>query len=162
MQLLTPYYETYDPVQLRHFALHGEPPSEEAATYATGAGEPQLHPSVPIPYPPAAPAPHHAHPHPPMLIESNLRFNNLRAAVPLREGDWSYVDTTSLRPMVSYINAHATFLPLAYRLALPVVRILSIGLPFSLATPGGQGGGGLPHGQTPPPGHFSHAHMSHD
>ncbi|KCV71211.1 hypothetical protein H696_02162 [Fonticula alba] len=118
--LLTPYYETYDPVQLRHFALHGEPPSEEAATYATGAGEPQLHPSVPIPYPPAAPAPHHAHPHPPMLIESNLRFNNLRAAVPLREGDWSYVDTTSLRPMVSYINAHATFLPLAYRLALPV------------------------------------------
>lgn len=40
----------------------------------------------------------------------DVNFNNVKAVVPLEDDDWSYLDTTKMRPIVSYINSNFTLL----------------------------------------------------
>ncbi|KAI9164241.1 Mitochondrial distribution and morphology protein 31, mitochondrial precursor [Blastocladiella emersonii ATCC 22665] len=58
---------------------------------------------------------------PVLCMDFDLRFNNIRASVPLYSEDLSYLTTNALvRPVVAYMNAHRTFIPLRCRVALPL------------------------------------------
>jgi hypothetical protein len=61
-----------------------------------------------------APAPEPPPPAPPRLVTTmlDLRLHNLRSSVPLQQGDWGYMDTTLLRPVIAYLNAKPTVLDL--------------------------------------------------
>ncbi|ORZ29507.1 hypothetical protein BCR44DRAFT_1505662 [Catenaria anguillulae PL171] len=80
-----------------------------------------------------------------LLMDLQLKFNNIRASVPLLPpsdpSTPSYLTTTALiRPVVAYMNAHRTAIPLACRLAMPLSdfdgawTIYNAGLSDALAT----------------------------
>ncbi|KAJ3354216.1 Mitochondrial distribution and morphology protein 31, mitochondrial precursor [Allomyces javanicus] len=56
-----------------------------------------------------------------LCMDLDLRFNNLRASVPLYSRDLPYLTTNALvRPVVGYMNAHRTAIPLTCRITLPL------------------------------------------
>ena len=52
----------------------------------------------------------------------DLRLHNLRTSVPLQQGDWGYMDTTMLRPIVAYLNNKPNVLDLSATVKLDQVR----------------------------------------
>jgi len=56
-----------------------------------------------------------------MLIDIDLRFRDLKAAVPLFTSDLSYVNNALIRPIVAFMNANKTLVPIHCR----VVKDLS-------------------------------------
>jgi len=49
-------------------------------------------------------------------------MHNLRSSVPLQQGDWGYLDTTKIRPIVAYLNAKPSVLDLSTTVTLDLVR----------------------------------------
>ena len=43
----------------------------------------------------------------------NVKFNNLKADMPLQPPNWSFLDNALVRPTVAYVNANSTRLPLS-------------------------------------------------
>ncbi|KAG1777774.1 mitochondrial distribution and morphology protein-domain-containing protein [Suillus placidus] len=58
---------------------------------------------------------------PKVVIDIDLRFRDLKAAVPLFTSDLSYVNSALIRPIVAFMNAHHTLVPIHCR----VVKDLS-------------------------------------
>ena len=56
----------------------------------------------------------------PVHVEGKASFNNIKVSVPLQDGAWTYTDTTTLRPLVGYLNSRTTTLPLNISVDLPI------------------------------------------
>ncbi|KIJ68057.1 hypothetical protein HYDPIDRAFT_83753 [Hydnomerulius pinastri MD-312] len=54
---------------------------------------------------------------PRVVIDIDLRFRDLKAAVPLFTQDLSYVNNALIRPIVAFMNAHHTLVPIHCRVA---------------------------------------------
>ncbi|EGO25497.1 hypothetical protein SERLADRAFT_348153 [Serpula lacrymans var. lacrymans S7.9] len=52
---------------------------------------------------------------PKVIIDIDLRFRDLKAAVPLFASDLSYVNSALIRPIVAFMNAHRTLVPIHCR-----------------------------------------------
>ncbi|KAL7413000.1 mitochondrial distribution and morphology protein family 31/32 [Mrakia frigida] len=50
-----------------------------------------------------------------VVMDIDLRFRDLKAAVPFRTGELSYVNSALIRPIVAFINANRTLLPIRCR-----------------------------------------------
>lgn len=62
-------------------------------------------------FPNVVTAPPHAPTEPPqdnVDVALQMRLRNMRATLPTQEGDWGYVETTMIRPMVAFINSHSS------------------------------------------------------
>lgn len=57
-----------------------------------------------------------------LAFRFDLRLRNIRAHVPLHNGDLSPVSSALLRPIVAYINEHRPYVPLTCRFELPASR----------------------------------------
>ncbi|TFK70578.1 hypothetical protein BDN72DRAFT_795132 [Pluteus cervinus] len=57
---------------------------------------------------------------PRIVIDIDLRFRDLKAAVPLFTPDLSYVNNALIRPIVAFINAHRTLVPINCRVVMDV------------------------------------------
>ena len=51
-----------------------------------------------------------------LIMDMRLHLNDVRAAVPLFTTDMSYVNQTLVRPIVAYINAKRTYIPISCRI----------------------------------------------
>jgi len=51
-----------------------------------------------------------------MSIDIDLRFRDLKAAVPIFTNDLSYVNNALIRPIVAFINANRTLVPIHCRI----------------------------------------------
>ncbi|KXS22311.1 mitochondrial distribution and morphology protein family 31/32 [Gonapodya prolifera JEL478] len=68
---------------------------------------------------------------PPLIVQSpagekdvkfffNVKMNNLKAAVPLATPEIGYLQGTMVRPVVAYMNAHRTLVPLQFSFGIPL------------------------------------------
>jgi distribution and morphology protein 31 len=46
-----------------------------------------------------------------LVVDLNVRFNNVKASVPLNTDDLSYLNNALVRPVVAYMNWHRTCIP---------------------------------------------------
>ena len=53
---------------------------------------------------------------PKVVVDIDLRFRDLKAAVPIFTSDLSYVNNALIRPIVAYINAKKTYIPIGCRI----------------------------------------------
>jgi distribution and morphology protein 31 len=91
-----------------HMHAHGS--STAAPPRTTSSHLPQAHPS---PLEEAGPAPSY------MVMDMRIHLNDVRAAVPLfhsRQHLGGYVNATLVRPIVAYINAKRTYIPISCRI----------------------------------------------
>jgi len=57
---------------------------------------------------------------PQVIIDIDLRFRDLKAAVPIFTNDLSYVNNALIRPIVAFINANRTLVPIRCRVVKPL------------------------------------------
>jgi hypothetical protein len=50
-----------------------------------------------------------------------MKFNNLRASVPLQAEELSYANNALVRPIVAYMNANRTVIPLSVVFSMELV-----------------------------------------
>ncbi|CDK24369.1 unnamed protein product [Kuraishia capsulata CBS 1993] len=55
-----------------------------------------------------------------LVLDFQLRINNPRAAVPLFNGELSYINNALIRPIVGYINSRRTYIPIRCRIVKKV------------------------------------------
>ena len=55
-----------------------------------------------------------------VVVDLDLRFRDLKAAVPIFTGDLSYVNNALIRPIVAFMNANRTLVPIHCRIVKDV------------------------------------------
>lgn len=59
-----------------------------------------------------------------VIIDMDVRFKDIKAAVPLFSSDLTYSTQTFVRPIVAFMNANHTLIPVHCRVVMDLVRIL--------------------------------------
>jgi distribution and morphology protein 31 len=67
---------------------------------------------------------------PSVFMRWSVTLNDLRASVPVDTADISYLNKAMIRPIVAYMNAHRSTIPLAFEGSMPLVSLYFINFFF--------------------------------